>query len=94
MRTSAGRDAEQEFAAKRIPGSIRLNIDAVADQSSGLPHMVPSEAVFASAMDAVPLKPESPVVVYDRIGNFSAPRAYWTFRVFGHERCVSWRCTL
>ena len=28
------------------------------------------------------------VVVYDRSGIFSAPRIWWTFRVFGHERCA------
>ena len=65
---------------------MRFSIDAVADRASAFPHMVPSEAVFASAMDAVPLQRDSAVVLYDRIGNFSAPRAYWTFRVFGHER--------
>jgi thiosulfate/3-mercaptopyruvate sulfurtransferase len=28
------------------------------------------------------------VVVYDRSGIFSAPRVWWTFRAFGHERCA------
>jgi thiosulfate/3-mercaptopyruvate sulfurtransferase len=28
------------------------------------------------------------VIVYDRSGIFSAPRVWWTFRVFGHKRCM------
>jgi thiosulfate/3-mercaptopyruvate sulfurtransferase len=26
------------------------------------------------------------IVVYDSAGLFSSPRAWWTFKVFGHER--------
>jgi len=29
------------------------------------------------------------VVLYDRSGIFSAPRVWWTFKAFGHDRCAS-----
>lgn len=30
--------------------------------------------------------PAEQVVLYDKSGVFSAPRVWWTFRAFGHER--------
>ena len=49
-------------------------------------HMLPSEAGFAAAMDALGATNESHIVLFDRSGIFSAPRAWWTFRVFGHQK--------
>src|SRR6266852_1791808 len=46
----AGRDARAEFAAGHIPGAVFFDIDAIADNSSGLPHMLPDPVAFASAM--------------------------------------------
>ena len=62
----------------------------VADTSTDLPHMLPPAAKFAAAADALGISNDSTVVVYDGLGIFSAPRAWWTFRAFGHERCGNW----
>ena len=61
-------------------------MDNIADKSSGLPHMLPSEQAFAAAADALGIANSTQVVVYDRLGIFSAARVWWTFKVFGHER--------
>ncbi|WIA15756.1 hypothetical protein OEZ85_002371 [Tetradesmus obliquus] len=81
-----GRDAKNEFAAARIPGAQFWDIDGVADPATDLPHMLPSEAAFAAAADALGIGNEDAVVVYDGMGMFAAPRAWWTWRVFGHSR--------
>ncbi|MBV9078054.1 MAG: 3-mercaptopyruvate sulfurtransferase [Methylobacteriaceae bacterium] len=80
------RDAEAEYAARHIPGALRFDIDAVADHSSGLPHMLPSAEVFAEAAGALGIANDTLVVAYDGMGIFSAPRVAWTFRLFGAER--------
>ena len=49
-------------------------------------HMLPSEEAFAAAMDVLGVGNGTHVVVYDRLGVFSAPRAWWTFSVFGHQK--------
>ena len=84
----AGKDAAGEFRAERLPGARFFDLDAVCDKSTDLPHMLPSEAAFAAAADALGVSNDDAVVVYDRLGLFSAPRAWWTWRVFGHE-CVA-----
>ncbi|KMO11356.1 3-mercaptopyruvate sulfurtransferase [Methylobacterium indicum] len=78
-----GRDAEAEFRAAHIPGAIRFDIDAVRDEGSALPHMLPSPEAFASRMRQMGIGDGMTVVVYDGMGLFSAPRVRWTLKAFG-----------
>jgi thiosulfate/3-mercaptopyruvate sulfurtransferase len=86
---AAGRNGKVEFKQKRIPGSQFFDIGGVADTTKPLPHMVPSEAAFSAAASALGVGPQDMVVIYDRMGTFSAPRAWWTWKIFGHKRCAA-----
>lgn len=81
-----GRDAEQEFLSARIPGAQRFDPDIIKETSSPLPHMLPDPERFAAEMTALGIGHGDRVVAYDGLGLFSAPRAWWMLRVFGHER--------
>lgn len=81
----SGRDAEAEYAEGHIPGARRFDIDAIADTASPLPHMLPSFEKFVSRIRRMGVGDGHRIVVYDSIGLWSAPRVWWTFRVFGHE---------
>ena len=81
-----GRDTKAEFAASRIPGAAFFDIDAIADADNPLPHMLPSAEQFARQVGALGIGSDDHVVVYDTAGLFSAARAWWMFRVFGHDR--------
>ena len=48
--------------------------------------MLPSEAQFAAAADALGVGPDDALVLYDNAGIFSSARAWWTWAVFGHRR--------
>ncbi|HEY8261693.1 MAG TPA: 3-mercaptopyruvate sulfurtransferase [Methylosinus sp.] len=80
---AAGRDAHAEFLERHIPGAVFFDIDAVADHSTDLPHMLPDAVAFSSAVRKLGLGDGMRVVVYDSLGLFSAPRLWWTLRVFG-----------
>lgn len=80
---AAGRDARAEYLAAHIPGAIRFDIDAVSDEASPLPHMMPRPEVFASRMRALGVGDGARIVVYDGMGLFSAPRVWWMLRTFG-----------
>jgi thiosulfate/3-mercaptopyruvate sulfurtransferase len=77
------RDAQAEYLAAHIPGAVFFDIDAIADHSSDLPHMLPGPDQFGKAVGALGISETDTVVVYDGLGLFSAPRVWWTFRIFG-----------
>lgn len=81
-----GRDAKAEFVTGHLPGAVFFDIDAIADHSTDLPHMLPAPQAFATAVRRLGVDPDSTVVVYDTSGMFSAPRVWWTFRVMGHDQ--------
>lgn len=81
-----GRDARAEYAGGHIPGALFFDLDAVSDHATALPHMLPQPEAFARDMTRLGLIDADELVVYDGTGsNMSAARAWWMFRVFGHD---------
>jgi thiosulfate/3-mercaptopyruvate sulfurtransferase len=76
-------DAHAEYRGGHIPGAVFFDIEAVSDHSTELPHMLPGTTQFGQAAGALGIGDGDTVVVYDRLGLYSAPRVWWTFRVFG-----------
>ncbi|MBX5158847.1 3-mercaptopyruvate sulfurtransferase [Rhizobium sp. NZLR8] len=77
------RDADVEYAAGHIPGSIRFDQDKIADHSTSLPHTIPSPDYFAAEVGRLGISENDRIVVYDGIGLFASPRVWWLFRVMG-----------
>jgi len=82
---STGRNAKAEFMAERIPGAQFFDIDEISDTSSPLPHMLPSAEKFSSRVRKMGIGDGKKVICYDAHGLFSAARAWWMLRVFGHD---------
>jgi thiosulfate/3-mercaptopyruvate sulfurtransferase len=80
------RDAAAEYLAGHIPGAVRFDIDAIADHSNPLPHMLPDAGQFARDVGTLGIADADTIVVYDGAGMYSAPRVWWTFRLFGAEK--------
>jgi thiosulfate/3-mercaptopyruvate sulfurtransferase len=77
------RDARAEYVAAHIPGAVFFDINAVADHSTELPHMLPGPDQFGTAAGDLGISEKDTIVVYDGTGLYSAPRVWWTFRIFG-----------
>lgn len=82
------RDPRAEYALAHIPGAVFFDIEEIVDETSDLPHMLPSVVKFASRMRRLGIGDGARIVVYDSQGLFSAPRVWWTFRAMGHEDVV------
>lgn len=80
------RNPIQEYQVAHIPGAVFFDVDGIADRTTNLPHMLPSEEAFAAAVSALGIDNRDGLVVYDGKGIFSAARVWWMFRVFGHEK--------
>ncbi|KUM24634.1 3-mercaptopyruvate sulfurtransferase [Mesorhizobium loti] len=77
------RNAHAEYAASHIPGALFLDQDEVSDPDSKLPHTLASPQYFAQYVGSMGVSADDTIVVYDGPGLFSAPRAWWMFRVMG-----------
>ncbi len=80
-----GLDPRAEYEDQHIPGAVFFDIDEIADTSSSLPHMLPPPEKFASRVRRLGLGDGNRIVVYDQRGIMSAPRVWWTFKIFGHD---------
>jgi len=81
-----GRNANAEHLACRIAGSLRFDIDKIADKSSPLPHTLPAADQFQSQMQNLGLENDDHVIVYCDSVFLSSARAWWMLRLFGHEK--------
>lgn len=82
----SGKDAGAECAARHIPGAIFFDIDDVAAPDSGrIPHVVPSAEVFKAKVEAMGIGDGDTLIVYDNHGLQTCARAWWLFRLFGHD---------
>jgi thiosulfate/3-mercaptopyruvate sulfurtransferase len=79
------RNADREFVKGHIPGALRFDIEEISDPEDTLPHMLPTAEQFEHAMQGLGVGEGMQIVVYDALGLFSAARAWWMFRYFGHD---------
>lgn len=86
---NANRNAKAEYQNDHLPGALFFDIDGCSDDQSSLPHMLPSTKQFKTYVgETLGIDNGTHVIVYDtseNFGLFSAPRVWWTFRVFGHD---------
>ncbi len=84
--SSLKRDPRAEYIKEHIPGAVFFDINAIADKSTELPHMLPGPDQFGEAVGALGIGDGDTVVVYDGAGLYSAARVWWTFRIFGAKK--------
>lgn len=71
-------------SSPHIPGAMRFDLDGpMSDQSSGLPHTMPSPAVFQEVLRGLGICTGSHVVVTETDFLFAAARPWWMLRAMG-----------
>lgn len=87
LHESSNMDGRTQYRGRHLPGSVHFDIDAVADKSTPLPHMLPPAAEFAKKVGLLGIGDGDTVIVYDRMcGGAAAARVWWMFRIFGYDR--------
>ena len=81
-----GRSGRDEYLQAHIPGAAFFDIDAIADHTVDLPHMLPAPQAFAEAAGKLGLSRDRVVVAYDTFGVRAAARVWWTLRVMGFDK--------
>ncbi|GGD62573.1 3-mercaptopyruvate sulfurtransferase [Lacimicrobium alkaliphilum] len=70
-----------------ISGAQAFDMDKViSDPEASLPHMLPDDRRFTRLVQQLGINQHTQLVVYDNKGLFSAARAWWMFRLMGHQK--------
>lgn len=70
-----------------IPNSLFFDIEGkLSDKKSKLPHTLVSPELFEQEIQELGIYQDSIVVLYDRWGIYSSPRAWWMFKVMGFDK--------
>lgn len=70
----------------QIKGAISFDMETVFfDQESSIPNMMPSPEVFSKECQNLGINTDSIIVIYDNLGIYTSPRAWWMFKTMGHH---------
>lgn len=79
-------DVASEVSDEWIPSSRFFDLkQKFSDLSGEFPSTFPSEGQFTKEAQNIGINNDSLIVIYDDKGIYSSPRAWWLFKVFGHE---------
>tara|TARA_B100000963_G_scaffold357271_1_gene379041 strand:+ start:52 stop:885 length:834 start_codon:yes stop_codon:yes gene_type:complete len=79
------RNAEKEFEAKHIQGSVFFDIDKHSNKKSNLPHMMPDKKKWEKVISDFGIKNTDHVIIYDNSDLYSSCRLWFSFIYFGHD---------
>lgn len=69
-----------------IPNSLFFDIENdFSNHSTGLPHTMVGADTFTTKAQQLGISQDSIIVLYDRWGVYSSPRAWWMFKYMGHS---------
>ena len=70
-----------------IPNSQKLSLETdFCDLESSLTHTLPTTDQFLNTCSKLGISDDNTVVIYDNQGIYSAPRAWWTFKIMGFDK--------
>jgi thiosulfate/3-mercaptopyruvate sulfurtransferase len=76
-------DPKQGHIEKRIPSSVFYDFNEFSAKHTNLSYMIPTIEEFGETMRKCDVRKNDIIVVYDRVGMLSSPRAYWMMKLFG-----------
>ena len=82
--TASGKALKQDDAT--IPTARKLDIKGLlVDEASPFPNTVPSPVQFETVVRNLGINQHSKIVIFDKMGIYSSPRAWWLFKLMGHQ---------
>ena len=70
----------------QIPNAIFFDLkDVFLDKKGAFPNTIPQEDHFEKQVQSLGINNDSCVIIYDDLGVYSSPRAWWLFKLFGFD---------
>lgn len=77
---------KSQFGELQIKGARFFDIkNDFSDTTNPLPNTLPHPEAFTEAARKLGINSNSKIVVYDSIGIYTSPRAWWLFTIMGHK---------
>lgn len=74
------------FPDRHIPLSRIFNLkEDFTNKNSPFPNTVPTPIQFQEACKKLGINQDSNIVIYDNLGIYTSPRAWWLFKLMGHK---------
>jgi len=84
--TKVGGRKDDKKEKKSINNTIFFDLKNVfVDLNGVFPNTIPTESHFEEQVQKLGINNDSCIVIYDDIGVYSSPRAWWLFKIFGFE---------
>ncbi|NRT12841.1 sulfurtransferase [Flavobacterium sp. 14A] len=75
-----------QFIGIQIKGARFFDMkNDFSDTTNPLPNTLPTADQFTAAAQQLGINSNSKLVIYDSLGIYSSPRAWWLFTIMGHE---------
>jgi thiosulfate/3-mercaptopyruvate sulfurtransferase len=82
-----GIEPADELQGLKIMGGRFFDLkNEFSDQKADLPNTAPSPEQFEKACNLLGINKNSKIVIYDKHGIYSGPRAWWLFKTMGHDQ--------
>ena len=79
-------EIKTELGNIQIKGARFFDIkNTFSDPANPLPNTIPSAEQFELEARKLGINKNSVVVIYDNLGIYSSPRAWWLFKIMGHQ---------
>lgn len=78
--------AENSLNNYQIKNAHFFDLTKFKNQESTFPNTYPSPKYFEQEIRKLGIKNEHHIVIYDANGIYSAPRAWWLFKLMGHQK--------
>lgn len=83
---TANRNALTEFEAAHVAGARFFDFSLFDDESTSLPHMLTHDTSrIATLLRELGVSSDDKIIFYDQSDLHSSCRAWWMFRMFGHD---------
>lgn len=70
----------------QIKGARQFDMENVfVDKNSAIQNMFPTPEVFTNECQKLGINKNSIIIVYDNLGIYTSPRAWWMFKTMGHQ---------
>ncbi|MDP4687337.1 MAG: sulfurtransferase [Salibacteraceae bacterium] len=77
---------KSEYDDLQILGSRYFDLkNNFSDAQASFPNTIPSAEAFEKEAQKLGVNEDSVIVIYDNLGIYNSPRAWWMFRAMGHE---------